>query len=152
MAHLSQRRDLSDDDMVARFVKRVGDEETLKQLFVLTFCDTAMTAPGNLNEWKGQLLRELYLKARDHFHGDAAAGDGEAIERLGGVDGLLPVLDRYLPDLPAESRVFGGELLLEGLHQHSVLAREALPDGVSFTDMVSRMFEDFGGERPRRST
>ena len=66
------------------------------------------------------------------------------------VDGLFPVLDRCLPDLPAQARVFGGELLLEGLHQHSVLARELMPDGVSFTDMVSRMFEDFDGERPRR--
>lgn len=82
---------------------------------------------------------------------DDAAADEDALHRLGDVEGLLPILDRCLPDLPARSRVFGGELLLEGLHQHSVLAREALPDGVAFTDMVSRMFEDFDGERPRRA-
>ncbi len=71
MAHLSQRRDLTDDDMIARFVDTVGDEETLDQLFVLTFCDTAMTAPGNLTDWKGQLLRRLYIKARERFGGES---------------------------------------------------------------------------------
>lgn len=78
MAHLSQRRDLSDDAMIARFADRIGDEETLSQLFVLTFCDTAMTAPGNLTEWKGQLLRELYVKARAYLRGGDAAADGDA--------------------------------------------------------------------------
>jgi magnesium chelatase subunit I len=82
---------------------------------------------------------------------DDAAADGEALQRMQEVDGLFPVLDRFLPDLPAEARVFGGELVLEGLHQHSVLARELLPDGVSYSDMVSQMFEDFDGERPRRA-
>jgi [protein-PII] uridylyltransferase len=69
MAHLSQRRDLSDDAMIERFADRMGDEETLAQLYVLTFCDTAMTAPGNLNEWKQALLRELYVKARARLRG-----------------------------------------------------------------------------------
>ncbi len=73
MAHLSQRRDLSDDAMIARFADQVGDEESLKQLFVLTYCDTAMTAPGNLTDWKGQLLRELYVKALAVLHGATPA-------------------------------------------------------------------------------
>jgi len=78
MAHLSQRRDLSDDAMIARFVERVGDEETLRQLFVLTFCDTAMTSPGNLTDWKGQLLRELYKKARARLRGNTGSADSDA--------------------------------------------------------------------------
>jgi [protein-PII] uridylyltransferase len=88
MAHLSQRRDLSDDEMIAKFVERVGDEERLMQLFVLTFCDTAMTSPGNLTEWKGQLLRQLYLKARSQFRGGAStvaaatAGDARRVREL----------------------------------------------------------------------
>jgi [protein-PII] uridylyltransferase len=73
MAHLSQRRDLGDQQMVTRFVERVRDEETLRQLYALTYCDTAMTAPGNLNEWKAELLQELYRKAIAQLHGVSAA-------------------------------------------------------------------------------
>jgi len=58
MAHLSQRRDLSDPDVIARFAERVGDEERLCQLYLVTLCDTAMTAPDNLTAWKADLLRD----------------------------------------------------------------------------------------------
>ena len=67
MSHLSQRRDLSDPEVVARFAERVGGEERLAQLYLLTLCDTAMTAPNNLNAWKSELLRDLYLRARAHL-------------------------------------------------------------------------------------
>ncbi len=67
MSHLSQRRDLTDPQVIKKFAERVGDAETLAQLYVLTLCDTAMTAPGNLNAWKEQLLSELYEKTRALF-------------------------------------------------------------------------------------
>jgi hypothetical protein len=61
-----------------------------------------------------------------------------------------PLLKRYLPDLEAEARVLGAELVLEGLHQHSVLAKEVAQGQAKFTDMVSRMWEDFEGPRRRK--
>ncbi len=67
MSHLSQRRDLSDPEVVVRFADKIGDEERLAQLYLLTLCDTAMTAPNNLNAWKEELLRELYLATRDQL-------------------------------------------------------------------------------------
>lgn len=76
MAHLSQRRDLNDPDVIRRFAERIGSEEALAQLYLLTRCDTAMTAPGNLSEWKDQLLGELYQRARDLFRGTGAAAAG----------------------------------------------------------------------------
>jgi [protein-PII] uridylyltransferase len=64
MSHLSQRRDLSDADMIARFARVIRDEEMLANLFLLTYADTAMTAPGNLSDWKARLLLELYERTR----------------------------------------------------------------------------------------
>src|SRR5262249_50677241 len=52
MSHLSQRRDLDDVTLIEKFARVVKDDETLRELFLLTHCDTAMTAPGNLTEWK----------------------------------------------------------------------------------------------------
>jgi [protein-PII] uridylyltransferase len=74
MSHLSQRRDLADPDVIDRFAERVGDEEHLVALYLLTLCDTAMTAPNNLSAWKDELLRDLVLRARAHFRGRAGAG------------------------------------------------------------------------------
>src|SRR5262249_2363110 len=67
MAHLSQRRDLDDVALIEKFARVVGDEERLRDLYLLTYCDTAMTAPGNLSEWKATLLKELYGKTRAYL-------------------------------------------------------------------------------------
>ncbi len=71
MSHLSQRRDLADPDVVERFAEKVGDEAHLVTLYLLTLCDTAMTAPNNLSAWKDELLRDLVLRTRAHFRGRA---------------------------------------------------------------------------------
>jgi [protein-PII] uridylyltransferase len=76
MAHLSQRRDLADPDVVQRFADRIGDEETLRTLYLLTLCDTAMTNPDNLSAWKDTLMRELFVRARDVLR----AGGGNKVD------------------------------------------------------------------------
>jgi [protein-PII] uridylyltransferase len=86
MSHLSQRRDLSDPEVIARFAERVEDDEHLVQLHLLTVCDTAMTSPDNLTAWKADLLRVLVLRTRAYFQSGgprsaaAAAGPGPSVE------------------------------------------------------------------------
>jgi [protein-PII] uridylyltransferase len=77
MAHLSQRRDLTDADVIARFAKQMGDEEHLVKLYLLTLCDTAMTSPDNLNAWKAGLLRELVTRTRRFFRGESLRGESD---------------------------------------------------------------------------
>jgi [protein-PII] uridylyltransferase len=82
MSHLSQRRDLADPEVIARFAERVGTEERLVQLYLLTLCDTAMTAPNNLSAWKDELLRDLMMRTRAVFAPRASAdADPEARAR-----------------------------------------------------------------------
>jgi [protein-PII] uridylyltransferase len=64
MAHTSQRRDLDDPELVAHFASLCGDEETLRELFLLTFADLYCVGPGNLTTWKDELLRDLFQRAR----------------------------------------------------------------------------------------
>jgi [protein-PII] uridylyltransferase len=96
MPELSQRRDLSDPDVIARFAARVGDDEQLVQLYLLSLCDAAMTAPDNLTVWKADLLRELMLRTRGYFAGPVA---GPAVEPGAGstaepaAEPALPVAD-----------------------------------------------------------
>jgi [protein-PII] uridylyltransferase len=62
MGQMSQRRDLDDLEMLADFAKLCGDEENLRELYLLTFCDLSSVAPDNLTNWKETLLRELYQR------------------------------------------------------------------------------------------
>jgi len=71
MSNLSQRRDLSDPEVIARFAERVDDDEHLVQLYLLSICDAAMTAPDNLTAWKADLLRDLMQRTRAYFRGAA---------------------------------------------------------------------------------
>lgn len=82
MSHLSQRRDLTDPEVIARFAERVGSDERLVQLYLVTLCDTAMTAPDNLTAWKDGLLRDLFTRTRAYFR-DGAAARGEAAAPAG---------------------------------------------------------------------
>lgn len=81
MSHLSQRRDLSDPDVIARFAARVGHEQRLVKLFLCTLCDTAMTAPGNLTAWKNELLTQLYQRTREWLSGGAQAASSGAADQ-----------------------------------------------------------------------
>jgi [protein-PII] uridylyltransferase len=62
MGQMSQRRDLDDMDMISDFAALCGDEENLRELYILTFCDLASVAPDAMSSWKETLLGELYTK------------------------------------------------------------------------------------------
>ncbi|GIW39620.1 MAG: bifunctional uridylyltransferase/uridylyl-removing enzyme [Candidatus Binatia bacterium] len=67
MSHLAQRRDIHDPRLVAGFARRVGDPETLRMLYLLTFADMRAVGPQVWNSWKDLLLSELYRSALEVF-------------------------------------------------------------------------------------
>ena len=67
MGQMSQRRDLDDLDMIATFGQLCGDEENLRSLYLLTFCDLSSVAPDNMTGWKETLLRELYQRTLNYL-------------------------------------------------------------------------------------
>jgi [protein-PII] uridylyltransferase len=60
MSQIAQKEDISDPDVVARFVGLVKDERTLTALYLLTVADIRGTSPKVWNAWKGKLLEDLY--------------------------------------------------------------------------------------------
>jgi [protein-PII] uridylyltransferase len=75
MAHLAFRRDTSDDQVVVRFAVEVGSPEMLDMLLVLTVADIAAVGPGVWNDWKGEVLVDLYYRTMRHLAGDSPASD-----------------------------------------------------------------------------
>jgi [protein-PII] uridylyltransferase len=81
---LAQRRDLSDEKLIADFVRKVQNEQTLKMLYLLSIADLKSVGPDVLTDWKGRLFKELYLKAADAVERGDFKGElvQEKIERI----------------------------------------------------------------------
>jgi [protein-PII] uridylyltransferase len=73
MSHLAQQHDIHDDAVVVQFAVEVGSPERLKLLYVLTLADLAGVGPGVLNEWKRELLTDLYQHSARLLAGDSPA-------------------------------------------------------------------------------
>jgi len=78
MAHLSQRRDLSDERMVLAFARRVKTIPLLQMLYLLTYLDIRAVGPEVWTEWKGALLWELYVKTHTILTRGIAEGVDDA--------------------------------------------------------------------------
>ncbi|WOJ96381.1 [protein-PII] uridylyltransferase [Congregibacter brevis] len=64
MSAVSQRKDISDPDVVQEFAEHVGDQNRLDYLFALTVADINGTNPKLWNAWRGSLLRQLYTESK----------------------------------------------------------------------------------------
>lgn len=92
MSHLAFRRDLHDEQVVVKFAIEVGSPEVLQMLYLLTAADLAAVGPGVLNQWKTELLTELYQHTLRHLAGEAAVKDAAGrLEHLRqGLRDLIP--------------------------------------------------------------
>ena len=65
MSATAFKRDLSDFKTILDFTEVVASPERLRQLLILTVVDIRAVGPNVWNNWKGQLLRDLYDAAEE---------------------------------------------------------------------------------------
>lgn len=63
MSHLTFRRDTSDERLIQRFVTEIGSVDRLRMLFLLTCADLAAVGPEVLNDWKVDVLADVYVRS-----------------------------------------------------------------------------------------
>jgi [protein-PII] uridylyltransferase len=61
MSWYAQKKDFSDPNVITDFARTVGNQERLDNLYLLTVADIRGTNPHVWNDWKGQLLMDLYI-------------------------------------------------------------------------------------------
>ncbi len=76
MSSVAQKQDLSDPEVIMRFVRLVGSEERLTALYLLTVADIRGTSPKVWNAWKGKLLEDLYRAAKRVLEGESPSTQG----------------------------------------------------------------------------
>ena len=69
MSQTAQKQDISDPEVVRRFLQVVRTKERLDGLYLLTVADIRATSPKVWTPWKAQLLESLYRAACDMLQG-----------------------------------------------------------------------------------
>ncbi len=132
MSSVILKRDLEDEGVIARFSDLINDPARLRLLCLLTYADIKAVAPNTLNDWKKDLLWQLYVSS---YH-KLTLGYGD--ERIEDEEDMGEKLLRRLPgDLDKE----GFEAFLEGfplrylttsaaeeIYEHYRLATQLNPD------------------------
>lgn len=129
MSDVAQKRDLNDPKTIDDFVEKVQSPERLRLLLCLTVVDMRATGPNVWNNWKAQLLRELYHGAGDVMSGGQLT-DARA-DRVAAAKGRLrdALADWSDADIEAHmDRGYAGYWLTfdtETLAHHARMMREA---------------------------
>jgi [protein-PII] uridylyltransferase len=91
MSLTAQKKDLSDNRVIADFASHVENERRLVALYLLTVADIRGTSPKVWNGWKGKLLEDLFRATRSYLSGESFDFDEEVAGRKDKVLRLLEI-------------------------------------------------------------
>jgi [protein-PII] uridylyltransferase len=70
LSNTAFRHDLNSNEVIVRFASVVGSSERLALLLLMTYADLAGVGPDVVNQWKVDLLVQLYRQTDSHFRDD----------------------------------------------------------------------------------
>jgi [protein-PII] uridylyltransferase len=98
------RRDLDDPAVIEEIAATVGDPDLLKVLYLLTVADSKATGPTMWTEWKGTLLRTLFVRcaARLEFDQPVEGGTTRAEVLAASGPGRISAMEEHLEAMSSE--------------------------------------------------
>lgn len=90
LTHTAFRFDLSDNQAAVKFASEVGSSERLELLLLLSYADLASVGPGVVNEWKVNLLLQLYYQADSLFRDQAGKDHQDLAQKREDIEKLCP--------------------------------------------------------------
>lgn len=67
LSHISQRRDIHEDNLLKKTAELFPDILSLDMLYILSIADALSTNPENWNAWKSHLISETYIKLSERI-------------------------------------------------------------------------------------
>ena len=116
MARFWQRFDVDDPRTTEAFAELVENEEALRHLFVLTYCDARGTAESLWNDYKNSLHCQLYRATFELLHDEQAVAQ-QARKRIEMIHKEL--IAKNLPDIPEDQIEAHFNLLPERYFLHN---------------------------------
>jgi len=98
MSETAQRRDTSNPATIKNFARTVGSVTRLQMLTALTCVDIRAVGPGIWNDWKGELMRQLYQSTMQELMGEFEGEDHGAFDVF-----LKDLKEAVAPDIAAAS-------------------------------------------------
>jgi [protein-PII] uridylyltransferase len=80
LSHLAFRRDTSDEAIVLEHAAEIGSPALMRMMFVLTCADLAAVGPGVFNQWKQEVLTQLYVRMMDQLSGGLSSMAPQRLE------------------------------------------------------------------------
>ncbi|PZN94879.1 MAG: [protein-PII] uridylyltransferase [Alphaproteobacteria bacterium] len=159
MSATAFKRDLADFKTILDFAETVASPERLRLLLLLTVVDIRAVGPGVWNNWKGQLLRDLYESAEEVLRlGHKQKGRSERIAAkqagLAVAQGWDPArFDRYARRFPdsywiaetPEALAINAAMIDAADAESCPLSITTVPDPASGTTLVSIYAADHPG-------
>ena len=118
--HLAFRRDSSDQSILLEVASEIGSAENLRMLFVLTCADLDAVGPGVLNQWKIDVLSNLYERLSDTLAPSDIVGrwEEDARDRLRQLAQDKPWVMKQIDELiPAYLQSTAPETIVEELER-----------------------------------
>ncbi len=107
LAHVAFRQNLEDESVIVGFAVEIGSTDALNMLYLLTCADIEAVGLGVLNDWKIELLTDLYNRTRRQLAGGEFNVDSQSEEKRRDVLKRVsdsedkPAWERLVASLPA---------------------------------------------------
>jgi len=109
MSHIAQRRDLHDIGVVEHFTSFLNSVEELRLLFLLTYADMNAVGGATFNEWKNNLLKELYTKSESALNNESLQDEFDVV--LNRRRKKLEERCKNMPEILEDSKMLDDEYL-----------------------------------------
>jgi [protein-PII] uridylyltransferase len=107
MIETALHQDIHEPVIIKSFAKKVGNEERLKLLYLLSYAELRAVAPGTWTSWKKVLLSELYHHALEYLERPASLKEKPqttSLEVYQALQSEVPVeeIEQHLDQLPED--------------------------------------------------
>ncbi len=130
MNQASHRLDITDHKAIADFSDSFDSPDDLNIMYLMTYVDVRSVSPESMNEWKNNLLWQLFLTTRDVFISESMSEEDHQVQEVSRKEEIIQALSKefdeelvknHLNNLPPSYML---NQSIENMRQHLTLIQQ----------------------------